>query len=316
VRIEPSEVLSIFRGVADRPDSGIVAGIEGVEGFSGARLLALLRALAARIVGGEDAYVEIGVYRGLTLSSVARATAGPCVGIDDFSLFNPSGDNRRRVEAVIEEYGLTNVELLDMDAEVALTSFDQRFPGRRIGVLFVDGGHDHRSQLIALLLARQHLAEGAVIVVDDTNYRHVRQATEDFLRAFPEFALAASASTASHPDNMDEAGEQAVRRGWWNGTQVIVHDPGRTLEREPLPPSDQHRFRLSHDVFRHLLADRAHDALKAVVAFVDDPSDANRRALDDLVEQERSRHGRFEHQNTDSADEAETWTARPAGSPR
>lgn len=312
MRIEPSEVLSIFRDISDQPDSGIVAGIDGVEGFSGARLLALLRALAARIVEGTDAYVEVGVYRGLTLSSVARATSGPCVGIDDFSLFNPSGDNRQRVEAVLEEHGLTHVELLDMDAELALTSFGERFPDRRIGLLFVDGGHDHRSQLIALLLARRHLADGAVIVIDDTNYRHVRQATEDFLRTFPEFTLAATASTASHPANMDEEGERSVRRGWWNGTQVLVHDPEHALHREPLPASDQHRFRLSHDVFRHLLADRAHEALKGIVAFVDDPSEANRSTLVDLVAQERDRADRFEHRNTDSTTAAPTWTARPS----
>jgi predicted O-methyltransferase YrrM len=309
VRIDPSEVLSIFRDVADQPDSGIVAGIEGVEGFSGARLLALLRALAGRIVDRTDAYVEIGVYRGLTLSSVARATTGLCVGIDDFSLFNPSGDNRRRVEAVLEEHGLSHVELLDMDAEVALTSFGDRFPDRRIGLLFVDGGHDHRSQLIALLLARPYLADGAVIVIDDTNYRHVRQATEDFLRTFPEFALAAAASTASHPANMATEDERAVRRGWWNGTQVLVHDPEHVLRREPIPPSDQHRFRLSHDVFRHLLADRAHEALKAVIAFVDDPSEEHHRALTELVREERARPGRFEHQNTDSPVADGTWTA-------
>ncbi len=310
MRIKPSEVVSIFQNIVVHPESGILAGTEGVEGFSGARLLALLRTLATRIVDEDDVYVEIGVYRGLTLSSVARATSGPCVGIDDFSLFNPSGDNRRRVETILAEYGLSHVELLDMDVEVALTTFAQRFPGRSIGVLFVDGGHDHRSQLIALLLARQHLTDGAVIVIDDTNYRHVRQATEDFLRTFPEFALAASASTASHPANMDESGERSVRRGWWNGTQVLVHDPDHTLSREPLPPSDQHRFRLSHDVFRHLLADRAHEALKGIVAFVDEPSDANRLALHALVAQERSRPGRFEHQNTDSAGQPETWTAR------
>jgi len=309
MHIHPTEVLETFRAVASAPEDGTVAGTDGVEGFSGARLLALLRTLAARIVDERDAYVEIGVYRGLTLSNVASVANGPCVGIDDFSLFNPSGDNRRRVEQMLAEQGLDNVDLLDSDAEVALEAFGQRFPGRRIGLLFVDGGHDHRSQLIALLLARQHLADGAAIVIDDTNYRHVRQATEDFLRTFPEFVLVAEASTPSHPANRDAAGEAEVRRGWWNGVQLLVHDPDRTITRTPLPPADQHRFRLSHDVFRHLLADRAHEALKAIVAFADDSSDANRDALLSMVAEERSRAGRFEHQNTDSADRPATWTA-------
>lgn len=306
--MRPDEVLAEFRRIADGAAEDVVAGVDGVEGFSGARILALLRTLAGRLVKGEHAYVEIGVYRGLTLSSVARATDGPCVGIDDFSLFNPSGDNRRRVEEVLVEHGLDHVELLDMDAEVALGSFGERFPDRRIGLLFVDGGHDHRSQLIALLLARRHLADGAVIVIDDTNYRHVRQATEDFLRTFPEFALVAQAGTASHPANMGATEEEAVRRGWWNGVQVLVHDPDGTIARTELPPSDQHRFRLSHDVFRHLLADRAHEALKGLVAWVDDPSDANRDVLVRIVGEERARPGRFEHQNTDTIG-SDVWTA-------
>jgi predicted O-methyltransferase YrrM len=309
VRIDPTELPGIFHAVAEAPDDGTIAGSDGVEGFSGARLLALLRTLAAHIVDEHDLYVEIGVYRGLTLSNVAAVANGPCVGIDDFSLFNPSGDNRRRVEQVLSDRGLDNVTLLDSDAEVALEGFTDRFPGRRIGLLFVDGGHDHRSQLIALLLARGHLAPGAVIVIDDTNYRHVRQATEDFLRTFPEFALVAEASTPSHPANRDAEGEAEVRRGWWNGVQVLAHDPDRTIARTPLPPADQHRFRLSHDVFRHLLADRAHEVLKAVVALADGSDDA-RAAIAAIVEEERARPGRFEHQNTDSSDRTAVWTAR------
>jgi len=308
VPLTPHEVHATFRRIADTP-AGEVAGSDGVEGFSGARILALLRTLAAEQVTSDAAYVEIGVFRGLTLSNVAAAAEGLCVGIDDFSLFNPSGDNRRRVEQVLTEQGLDHVTLLDMDAEVGLTSFAERFPGQRIGLLFVDGGHDHRSQLIALLLARQHLADGAVIVIDDTNYRHVRQATEDFLRTFPEFALVAEANTPSHPANMDQDGEAEVRRGWWNGIQVLVHDPAGSIQRAVLPPADQHRFRLSHDTFRHLLADRAHEALKALVAFVDDPSETTRRVLHDLVTEERARPGRFEHQNTDAVHRPTVWLA-------
>jgi predicted O-methyltransferase YrrM len=304
--IAPRDALLEFRRVMDDDPDDLVAGVDGVEGFSGARILGLLRGLAARIVNEVDAYVEIGVYRGLTLSSVARSTRGLCVGIDDFSLFNPSGDNRRRVEQVLAEHGLDHVELLDMDSEVALLSFPERFPGRRIGLLFVDGGHDHRSQLVALLFARRHLADGAVIVIDDTNYRHVRQATEDFLRTFPEFALIAQVGTECHPGNMDALQEEAARRGWWNGVQVLVHDPEGTIARTVLSASDQHRFRLSHDVFRHLLADRAHEALKACVAAVDAPSEDSLAALARIVADERAR-GRFEHQNTDPI--AGAWTA-------
>lgn len=307
--IDPTELPIMFRTIADAPEDSAGAESDGVEGFSGSRLLSLLRTLAARIVDEDDAYVEIGVYRGLTLSSVATVTDGPCVGIDDFSLFNPSGDNRRRVEQLLSDRGLGNVDLLDSDAEVALEGFADRFPGRRIGLLFVDGGHDHRSQLIALLLARHHLAPGAVIVIDDTNYRHVRQATEDFLRTFPEFALVAEANTPSHPANRDPEGEAEARRGWWNGVQVLVHDPDGAIVRAPLPPADQHRFRLSHDVFRHLLADRAHEVLKVAVALIDTPDGEARTALESIVAEERARHGRFEHQNTDSADRATVWTA-------
>lgn len=313
MHIDPTELPTIFRAIADAPEGDADAGSEGVEGFSGVRLLALLRTLAGRIVDQDNAYVEVGVYRGLTLSTVAAVANGPCIGIDDFSLFNPSGDNRRRVEQVLGDRGLSNVALLDSDAEVALAHFAEKFPGRQIGLLFVDGGHDYRSQLVALLLARHHLAPGAVVVIDDTNYRHVRQATEDFLRTFPDFALVAEASTPAHPANRDAAGEADARRGWWNGVQVLAHDPGGAIARTSLPPADQHRFRLSHDMFRHLLADRAHEVLNAAVKLVDGPDGEAQATLDKIVAEERARPGRFEHQNTDSADRPLVWTADLSG---
>jgi hypothetical protein len=51
----------------------------------------------------------------------------------------------------------------------------------KIGVLYIDGPHDYRSQLISLEKYKKLLSINSVIIVDDANYYHVRKATQDFL---------------------------------------------------------------------------------------------------------------------------------------
>ena len=121
--------------------------------------------------------------------------------------------------------------------------------GKKVGVYFVDGPHDYRSQLVCLLLIKPFLAPGAVIIVDDCNYRHVRQANNDFLMSHPEFKLIFQAYTSSHPKNMNPGAYQQATMGWWNGANVIVHDPDNELE-PFLPPTYRSRklYENEHEV--------------------------------------------------------------------
>jgi hypothetical protein len=57
--------------------------------------VALLQRLAAARAGEASVcYAEVGVFQGLTMLSVALAAPGlACIGIDDFSILDPKGEN-------------------------------------------------------------------------------------------------------------------------------------------------------------------------------------------------------------------------------
>jgi hypothetical protein len=75
-----------------------------------------------------------------------------------------------------------------------------------------------------------YLADEAVIVVDDCNYKHVRQANRDFLITHPEYKLVFESYTSAHPNNQSEDVRKASRDGWWNGINIIAKDKDNALE--------------------------------------------------------------------------------------
>ena len=174
------------------------------------------------------------------------------VGINDFSQFDPQRINRTTFESRRSGLGLKNVTLVNADYEDALEALHGTIGERKVGVYFVDGPHDYRSQLMCLLLAKPYLSEHAVIVVDDCNYEHVRQANSDFLRTNPEFRLFFEAYTPAHPNNMTDSQLECARRGWWNGVNVIVRDPEGLLEPIcPDTPRGRDLFLATHEVQSH-----------------------------------------------------------------
>ena len=161
-------------------------------------------------------------------------------GIDNFSQFDPQGMNQDIVNRRIAANELGNVSLINEDYEDALEGLSRHLGSSKIGLYFVDGPHDYRSQLMCLGLAKPYLSDRAVIIVDDCNYRHVRQANRDFLVTNPEFKLFFEAYTDSHPLNMSQSDEQLARSGWWNGVNIIVRDPQDALAMM-LPPTARDR---------------------------------------------------------------------------
>lgn len=263
--IDPSVVLRAISQTVHTPPGSDGAPVS-TDGFSGAALMTLLCTLAEALCDARNAYTEIGVFRGLTLSTVASRIDGPCVGIDNFSLFNADASNRPAVERRLADRGCDNAILADMDFEVALKDWHGLGHGAdAIGVMFIDGPHDYRSQLVALLLSRPEMREGGAIVVDDANYTHVRQASYDFVAAFPDWALVAEITTPGHPDVVSAEERAEARSGWWNGIHVLQHDPSGMLPRLSPEGADIERYVASHDLFRHRFAPQALDALDGFI---------------------------------------------------
>jgi hypothetical protein len=279
---------------------------ETLTGFSGERLLACLHGLTAALCDEQRVYLEIGVFQGLTLLSNSKVNPGiACLGIDNFSLFNEGKDNFEIVRLRMSQLGVHNAIIINKDFEEALHGLESDLGTRKIGVFFVDGAHDYRSQLVSLLKAKPHLAEGCAIVVDDANYAHVRQANADFLRSHPDFALLMEAYTPGHMANLIGEDRVAASAGFWNGVNVMFHDPEHRVPRAfPREESKELHFQ-SHDVFRHEFGELAFPALKAIQESLDDSGAGldSLAAIRQVFAEQRRRHPeRFRHQNTGSRD--------------
>lgn len=202
-----------------------------LTGYSGHAIYGTLQRLAKEVLTKDTCYVEVGVFQGLTLLSTAMvAPEYDFFGIDNFAFLDPGKKNEQLIKTRSEKLGLSNVHLINADYEDALENLSQYLGNKKVGVYFVDGPHDYRSQLMCLLLIKPFLADNAVILVDDSNYRHVRQANRDFLQTHPEFKLLYQAYTPAHPVNMTPAQKEKSHKGWWDGINIIYKDINNALE--------------------------------------------------------------------------------------
>ena len=189
-----------------------------LTGYSSKSLTALLQNLCLHMEEGE-CYLEVGVFQGLSLLSMAGAVKGRNVGvfgIDNFSQFDEDGKNFGLVRSRAKELALDNYEVINRDFEEALLNLGDFIGERKLGVYFVDGPHDYRSQLLCLEMAKGYMADQGVIVIDDCNYVHVRQATYDFIRMNPEYKLVYQAYSEHHPHQVGSPNNK-----WWNGINVL-----------------------------------------------------------------------------------------------
>jgi len=238
--------MRLSQAAIKEAEQGPLFESDALTGYSGKRLIGVLQRLAQQLVTSERCYLEVGVFQGLTLLSVAKTlSAGEAYGIDNFAL-NPGGNNLSIVQERIKRLGITNASVINADFEDALENLPRYIGDKKIGLYLVDGPHDYRSQLMALMLARPFLADECAILIDDANYAHVRQANRDFLQVCPEFRLLFEAYTPAHPKNLKGASEM----GWWDGLNVIVRDSQGELQRR-FPPVDTDKTLFENDHIVH-----------------------------------------------------------------
>jgi tRNA G46 methylase TrmB len=121
--------------------------IKALSGFSGTKFLKSLQSLAKLFVNENTCYVEVGVFQGLTLMSVASEIPSfEAIGIDNFAFFDKEKRNQKIIEERRAKFGLDNVKLVNKDYEDALLDF-KNVTDKKIGLYLVDGPHDYRSQM-------------------------------------------------------------------------------------------------------------------------------------------------------------------------
>ncbi len=240
-----------------------------LSGFSGKKLVGMLQRLSTLFINDRDAcYLEVGVFQGLTLLSVAMSCHHlSCYGIDNFAYLDPEGKNFGLVKDRISQLNLNNVNVINKDYEDALENLSSEIGNKKVAIYFIDGPHDYRSQLMCLELVLPYLHENAVIIIDDCNYRHVRQANRDFLVTHSEYKLIFEAYTPCHPKNMTQIQEIKAREGWWNGVNVLVRDSNNHLP-SIYPPTERSRqlYENEHIIHSARLAELAPHSLQLIDA--------------------------------------------------
>jgi hypothetical protein len=227
---DPIRILRDIEISDAQPDSAVTLPSE-CTGMSGDKFRSYVKALMKESRGS---YLEVGTWRGFTiLSSAISNPSKPHLGVDNFSQFDDGRVNKAIFEAASE--GLSNVQLFDMHYEDFFQANRQPL-AKTVGVYFFDASHDYRSQYIGLGLAKDLLMDGAIVLVDDANYHHVRYACYDFMDLNPDFQLIGEFFTGTHPGNMTPEQNQLAKKTWWNGCIIMCNDPSRQLGELTLKP--------------------------------------------------------------------------------
>jgi protein O-GlcNAc transferase len=214
--VDPARFAEELPGLFDdfprslRPrDRRFAAVLDAVPGLACENNLALLNLAAARLDTGES-YVEVGSFRGTSLVAAMLGNEGDFVAIDDFSFRDAS---RQQLEANLARFGLDGrPTILEGDAFELLRG--DALDGRRAAVYYYDAAHTYEQQLDGLLLAEPHLAEHALLIVDDTDWDYVAAATRDYLARQPRARLL-----------VDVGGKDEGQPWWWFGVQVVAWTP-------------------------------------------------------------------------------------------
>jgi protein O-GlcNAc transferase len=179
--------------------------LDEIPGMATENKLRLLNCAVASLAANE-VYVEVGCYKGASL--VGAATSNPHARIfacDNFSQFDGASDALRRTLDAHTAPG--QVTFHDMDFRDFLAAAP--WAPARIGAYFYDGGHSFHDQYDGVAMAIAHLADDAVVIIDDTNKRVARSANHLVARALQSFKLILDLRT---PRNHSPT--------WWNGIQV------------------------------------------------------------------------------------------------
>jgi predicted O-methyltransferase YrrM len=207
-----TELPAVFDGDldADHPvDRQFRRVMDDVPGMSSENALALVH-LAAGLLPEDEAYLEVGSYKGLSLTAAML------------------GNPKARFHAIesFREFGVDPVKSRDelfanlrRWVDTASLSFHEgdcfRILDRRgaidepVGVYFYDGIHGRLAHYLALGIAEPLLADEALVIIDDASWTVVSEATDAYVSRHPGYELL-----------FDLPAHENYEAKWWNGIRV------------------------------------------------------------------------------------------------
>ena len=190
---------------AERRESKLSREALSVPGMASGKVRHLLNNLAAR------RYLDVGVWKGATFVAACYGQQlESATAIDNFSTHQeqPGGAERflANVSAMLahQPIALRSVSFFDLPPEELPQNVD---------VFFYDGDHRPEAQRQAILQAWPALADEAIILIDDTNYPGVLEATRQGLAAVGANVLHEWLLPARFAGDTEQ---------WWNGLYVAA----------------------------------------------------------------------------------------------
>jgi tRNA G46 methylase TrmB len=158
-------------------------------------------------------YLEVGTFKGSSLLSAALFNLSThCIGIDNFSQFNPEIKNELILKINFQKFdNPKNIEFYNQDYEEAIRYLFYNKPTLKVNVYYYDGWHSYENQIRGLRIMLPHLAYKCVILIDDINKSQVKKANRDFIKENRDFKSVFTMRTKGNCSN-----------DWWNGLEVIT----------------------------------------------------------------------------------------------
>jgi hypothetical protein len=180
-----------------------------IPGYSSARMRHFLNNLCA-LPGTR--YLEIGAWKGSTLIAASYENHGSFAGVDNFSQFrfrqllSPRWHLRRNAKrfSSSSRFDFHEADCFEIDLAVL---------PRGLNVFFYDGDHSVDAQRDVFLRFDPLFAGRFVALVDDWNWREVREGTR---QAFERLGYARRYEWEFF------SGRNGDKDGWWNGVYVAV----------------------------------------------------------------------------------------------
>jgi hypothetical protein len=183
-----------------------------MEGMAGRRYREFVNHLVGSLA--DPRYLEVGSWTGSTLCAAIHGHAHvTALAIDNWSQF---GGPRETFLRNLARYALpeTTVSFLEMDFRTA--PFDALGP---FNIYLFDGPHGRQDQKDGITFALPALDREFVLIVDDWNWRSVRDGTHDALAAGPlQVAYSIEVRTTNDDSHPHDSGRDAAERSdWHNG---------------------------------------------------------------------------------------------------
>jgi predicted O-methyltransferase YrrM len=195
-----------------RQESKLAPEVLALPGLIGARNRHLYNNLCSR---PGTRLLEIGAFKGASTCAFLYENQVEATVIDDWSQF---GNHRELCLGNIERFaGRSRVEVLEADC----FQVDAAKLGR-YDVYLYDGNHGEPFQYRAIVDFYDHLEDEAVLLVDDWNWRRVRDGTRRALRDIDAEILFAREITVPEAPRPADGKLLHDPASWWNGLACFV----------------------------------------------------------------------------------------------